>query len=78
MSFSCRSLPSCSIHWDGTRLRDAWLRDAGLGDAWLDGPGSWGAGLDRAGLEVGGTVVVKGNERLREGQPVRIGNKMNP
>ena len=35
-------------------------------------------GIAGAGLEVGGTVVVKGNERLREGQPVRIGNKMNP
>jgi RND family efflux transporter MFP subunit len=27
------------------------------------------------GLEKGATVVVKGNERLREGQPVMIGNK---
>jgi len=35
-------------------------------------------GIAGAGLEVGGTVVVKGNERLREGQPVRIGNKLNP
>ena len=27
------------------------------------------------GLEDGDIVVVKGNERLREGQPVRLGNK---
>ena len=29
------------------------------------------------GLEDGDMVVVKGNERLREGQPVRIGNKLD-
>jgi len=32
-------------------------------------------GVTGAGLEKGDTVVVKGNERLREGQPVTIGNK---
>lgn len=32
-------------------------------------------GVAGAGLETGDMVVVKGNERLREGQPVRIGNK---
>lgn len=32
-------------------------------------------GISGPGLENGDTVVVKGNERLREGQPVRIGNK---
>ncbi|KPK24661.1 MAG: hypothetical protein AMJ61_13460 [Desulfobacterales bacterium SG8_35_2] len=32
-------------------------------------------GITGPGLEAGDLVVVKGNERLREGQPVRIGNK---
>lgn len=32
-------------------------------------------GIEGAGLEQGDMVVVKGNERLREGQPVMIGNK---
>jgi RND family efflux transporter MFP subunit len=32
-------------------------------------------GVAGAGLETGDMVVVKGNERLREGQPIRIGNK---
>ncbi|KPK24519.1 MAG: hypothetical protein AMJ61_13640 [Desulfobacterales bacterium SG8_35_2] len=32
-------------------------------------------GVAGAGLEAGDVVVVKGNERLREGQPVMIGNK---
>ena len=32
-------------------------------------------GVVGQGLEAGDMVVVKGNERLREGQPVRIGNK---
>jgi RND family efflux transporter MFP subunit len=35
-------------------------------------------GITGAGVERGGTVVVKGNERLREGQAVRVGNKLNP
>ena len=35
-------------------------------------------GIAGPGLEKGDTVVVKGNERLREGQPVMIGNKQNP
>jgi RND family efflux transporter MFP subunit len=35
-------------------------------------------GISGSGLESGDTVVVKGNERLREGQPVRIGNTQNP
>ena len=35
-------------------------------------------GIAGPGLEKGATVVVKGNERLREGQPVMIGNKLNP
>jgi RND family efflux transporter MFP subunit len=32
-------------------------------------------GIAGTGVEEGDTVVVKGNERLREGQPVMIGNK---
>ena len=32
-------------------------------------------GIKGTGLEAGDLVVVKGNERLREGQPVSIGNK---
>jgi len=32
-------------------------------------------GIAGPGLENGDTVVIKGNERLREGQPVMIGNK---
>jgi RND family efflux transporter MFP subunit len=34
-------------------------------------------GIMGAGLETGDMAVVKGNERLREGQPVTIGNKSN-
>jgi RND family efflux transporter MFP subunit len=35
-------------------------------------------GVAGEGLADGDMVVVKGNERLREGQPVRIGNTLNP
>ena len=35
-------------------------------------------GVAGEGLADGDMVVVKGNERLREGQSVRIGNTLNP
>jgi len=68
--------------------RDALLDKAGQNVVWLvkdsaakmvpvqvTGYDGMYVGITGSGLENGDMVVVKGNERLREGQPVTVGNK---
>jgi multidrug efflux pump subunit AcrA (membrane-fusion protein) len=84
-----RALMPAAEKREGLKVpRDALLDKAGQNVVWLvkdstarmvpvqvTGYDGMYVGLTGPGLENGDMVVVKGNERLREGQPVTVGNK---